>query len=191
MKFFASLALPLAAAISAQAITIKFVNQCDYTIWASVGSAPWGSPDPSIAYGKELHANGGSDSYTVSDTAVGVRAWGRTGCDSTGSNCKTGACVGGLVCTDGGINSGVVLSEYGYADFGANYGGERTSWDLSRVDLDINIPTRLVVSDGQEVFCKSDSDSGCPASEAYSTSTDYAADRNSPLGQTYTHYFCP
>lgn len=33
----------------------------------------------------------------------------------------------GLVCTDGGITSGVILSEYGYADFGANYGGERTS----------------------------------------------------------------
>ena len=33
----------------------------------------------------------------------------------------------GLVCTDGGITSGVIVSEYGYADFGANYGGERTS----------------------------------------------------------------
>lgn len=107
----------------------------------------------------------------------------------------------GLVCTDGGITSGVILSEYGYADFGVNYGGQRTSvllllhsywsslltismqWDLSHVNLDINIPTRLVVSDGQEVFCKSDSAAGCPSSDAYSTSTDYAADRNSPLGQ--------
>ena len=39
------------------------------------------------------------------------------------------------------------------------------------------------MSDGQEVFCKSDSEADCPTADAYSTSTDYAADRNSPLGQ--------
>ena len=62
----------------------------------------------------------------------GIRAWGRTGCDGSGANCQTGACNGGLVCNDGGITSGVILSEYGYADFG-QFGGQRTSWDLSHV----------------------------------------------------------
>jgi hypothetical protein len=96
--------------------------------------------------------------------------------------------LAGLVCTDGGITSGVIVSEYGFADFGANYGGQRTSWDLSHVGLKVNIPTRLVVSDGQSVECKAEN---CDAKQAYDTSTDYAADRNSPIGQTYTHYFCP
>ena len=63
----------------------------------------------------------------------GIRAWGRTGCDASGANCQTGACNGGLVCTDAGITSGVILSEYGFGDFG-QYGGQRTAWDLSHVD---------------------------------------------------------
>ena len=91
------------------------------------------------------------------------------------------------MCTDAGINSGVIVSEYGYADFGAQFGGERTSWDLSRVGLSINLDTSLSSSDGQGVKCTS---SSCPDDQAYSYSTDYAADRNSALGQTYAHTFC-
>lgn len=91
------------------------------------------------------------------------------------------------MCTDAGITSGVILSEYGYADFGAQYGGERTSWDLSIVDSSINIPTTLSASDGQTVTCTA---SSCPDDQAYTYSTDYAADRNSALGITYTHKFC-
>ncbi|KAF7980643.1 hypothetical protein HWV62_37454 [Athelia sp. TMB] len=135
----------------------------------------------------------------------GIRAWGRTGCDSDGSNCATGHCNGGqwqavhlqdsnthspyagLICTDAGINAGVIVSEYGYADFGAEWGGKRTSWDLSHVGLDINLDTSLKSSDGQSVKCTA---SSCPNTQAYSYSTDYAADRNSPLGHTYTHTFC-
>jgi hypothetical protein len=94
----------------------------------------------------------------------------------------------GLVCTDGGITAGVVLSEFGYADFGAAYGGVRTSWDLSIVSASININTKLASSDGQSVQCTT---SSCPASQAYTYTDDYAADRNSPLSQTYTHTFCP
>ena len=63
----------------------------------------------------------------------GIRAWGRTGCDGSGANCQTGACNGGLVCNDAGITSDVILSEYGFGDFG-QFGGQRTSWDLSYVD---------------------------------------------------------
>ena len=29
------------------------------------------------------------------------------------------------------------------------------------------------------------------ANQAYNNPTDFAADRNSPLGQTFTHTFCP
>ncbi|KAI0032092.1 Osmotin thaumatin-like protein [Vararia minispora EC-137] len=182
----AVLALAFAAS-SASAITIRFVNNCPYTVWPAIGAAPYGSPNPSIAYGTTL-GQGGSASFGVSDTAIGIRAWGRTGCNSAGANCATGNCNGGLVCTDGGITAGVLLSEYGYANFGASYGGERTSWDLSHVSASINIPTRLSVSDGQSVTC---TPSSCPADQAYNSPTDYAADRNSALGQTYTHTFCP
>ena len=150
----------------------------------------------------------------------GIRAWGRTGCDASGANCQTGACNGGLVCNDAGITSDVILSEYGFGDFG-QFGGQRTAWDLSHVDAckcrvsspalgilpvcgrrstdvadvrgmlcfaAINIDTQLSSSDGQSVLCRA---SNCPADQAYNSPTDFAADRNSPLGQTFTHTFCP
>lgn len=95
--------------------------------------------------------------------------------------------VSGLVCTDAGLNSGVIVSEYGWGDFGAAYGGVRTSWDLSHVDLSINMNTKLSSSDGQSVTCTT---SSCPDDQAYSYTTDSAAVRNSALGQTYVHTFC-
>lgn len=49
-----------------------------------------------------------------------------------------------MVCNDAGITSGVILSEYGYADFGAQYGGERISWDLSHVDACEDLSLLLV-----------------------------------------------
>ena len=49
------------------------------------------------------------------------------------NSCIDGGCNGGLVCNDAGITSGVLLSEYGFGDFG-QWGGQRTAWDLSRVD---------------------------------------------------------
>ncbi|KAF7979161.1 hypothetical protein HWV62_43419 [Athelia sp. TMB] len=180
------LAVAAALAGSASAITIQFQNNCGYTVWPAVGKAPNGVPDTSVAFGQELGA-GASTSFGVDDSEIGIRAWGRTGCDGNGANCATGNCNGGLVCTDAGITSGVIVSEYGYADFGAAYGGERTSWDLSHVNLNINLDTGLSSSDGQSVLCTGGS---CPDDQAYSYSTDYAADRNSPLGQTYVHTFC-
>ncbi|KZT21566.1 Osmotin thaumatin-like protein [Neolentinus lepideus HHB14362 ss-1] len=187
MKFSAAtFAVLCAAASTANAITINFQNNCGFTVWPAIGKAPNGSPDPSVAYGTTLDS-GASVSYGISDSETGIRAWGRTGCASDGTNCATGGCVGGMVCTDAGLNSGVIVSEYGYANFGAQYGGERTSWDLSHVDLSINLNTKLSSSDGQSVLCTTGS---CPDDQAYSSSSDYSADRNSPLGQTYTHTFC-
>ena len=52
----------------------------------------------------------------------------------------------------------------------------------------INIDTQLSSSDGQSVLCRA---SNCPADQAYNSPTDFAADRNSALGQTFTHTFCP
>ncbi|KAG7445517.1 Osmotin thaumatin-like protein [Guyanagaster necrorhizus] len=171
---------------STSAFTITFKNKCSYTVWPAVGKAPYGVPDTSVSFGTTL-ASGASASFSVDDYALGIRAWGRTGCNSNGASCATGGCVGGMVCTDAGLNSGVIVSEYGYANFGSS-GGGRTSWDLSRVNLAININTKLASSDGTSVTWTS---SSCPADQAYSYSTDYAADRNSALGQTYTHTFCP
>jgi hypothetical protein len=99
----------------------------------------------------------------------------------------TSVLASGLVCNDAGITSGVIVSEYGYANFG-QWGGERTSWDLSRVGLQINLDTKLTSSDGQSVQC---SNAHCPDDQAYSNPSDYAADRNSPLGRVYEHRFCP
>ena len=64
----------------------------------------------------------------------------------------------------------------------------RTSWDLSIVSASLNIPTRLSASDGQSVQCTG---TPCDASQVYTYTDDYAADRNSALGQTYTTTFCP
>ncbi|EIW82854.1 Osmotin thaumatin-like protein [Coniophora puteana RWD-64-598 SS2] len=185
MKSVFGLVLAAALAAPAAAFTIDFQNNCGYTVWPAVGKAPYGSPDPSVAFGTTL-GPGGSASFNVADSEIGIRAWGRTGCDSNGANCATGACNGGLVCTDAGITSGVILSEYGYANFG-QYGGDRISWDLSIVDSSINLNTRLSTSDGQTVYC---ANGNCPDDQAYTSSTDYAADRNSPLGTTFTHTFC-
>jgi hypothetical protein len=92
-----------------------------------------------------------------------------------------------MVCNDAGITSGVVVSEYGYGNFG-QWGGERTSWDISRVGLSINLDTKVSSSDGQSVQC---TNAFCPNDQAYAAWNDYAADRNSGLGQTFTHTFCP
>ncbi|KAF9019457.1 Osmotin thaumatin-like protein [Hymenopellis radicata] len=206
MKFSAAFAaLASTLVVSSSAFTINFQNNCGYTVWAAIGKAPYGQPDTSVSYGVQL-GSGASASYGIDDYAlvryfppsvthlfltssslfIGHPRLGRTGCDGNGANCATGGCNGGLVCNDAGITSGVILSEYGYGDFGA-YGGQRTAWDLSRVDASINIPTTLSSSDGQSVTC---STSSCPDDQAYSYSTDYAADRNSALGQTFTHKFC-
>ncbi|KAF8305107.1 Osmotin, thaumatin-like protein [Clavulina sp. PMI_390] len=192
MKFSTAIALAVAAASSANAFTITFYNNCPYTVWPAIGKAPNGVPDTSVAYGTSI-GEYGSASFGISDTEIGIRAWGRTGCNSSGANCATGGCNGGLVCTDAGITSGVILSEYGYANFGADYGGERISWDLSHVDASINMPTLVTASDGaaQAMCLVAPYGDCCPDDQAYSYATDYAADRNSALGTTFTHVFCP
>lgn len=77
--------LPLAAlaslAATVSAYDIHFVNSCSYTIWPAVGKAPNGQPDDSVAYGTEL-APGGTADFGVDDSEIGIRSWGRTGCDS-------------------------------------------------------------------------------------------------------------
>jgi hypothetical protein len=182
-------AAALASVSSVSAFTLNFVNNCGETVWAAVGQASNGFPDPNgVKFGQELGAHGGRATFQIDDNALGVCAWGRTGCDGAGANCATGKCNGGLICTDAGITSGVLLSEFGHADFGAAFGGVRTSWDLSRVDLAINLDTRLTSSDGQTVTC---TNAFCPPEQAFNTPTDFAADRNSPPGQTFTHTFCP
>ncbi|KAE8223379.1 hypothetical protein CF326_g8204 [Tilletia indica] len=178
-------ALALSLASSAVAFNIHFQNNCGYTVWPAVGKAPNGQPDGSVNFGARLDPGGSAD-FGVDDHQIGIRAWGRTGCDGNGANCQTGACNGGLYCSDAGITSGVILSEYGYGNFG-NFGGERIAWDLSRVDGNVNIPTTLSATDGQRVYC---GDNNCPADQAYSYATDYAADRNSGLGTSFTHQFC-
>ena len=102
------------------AYTIKFVNKCSYTVWPAIGAAPNGQPSNSIKFGDRLNP-GQSISHGIDDHAIGIRAWGRTGCNSNGANCQTGACNGGLVCSDAGITSHAILSEYGYGSYDREY----------------------------------------------------------------------
>ncbi|VDB95631.1 unnamed protein product [Peniophora sp. CBMAI 1063] len=180
------LALALAAG-SASAMTLSFVNHCSYTVWPAVGHAPNGQVMTDIAWGARLNP-GASASFGVADTAIGVRSWGRTGCDANGANCATGRCNGGLTCTDAGITAAVLYGEYGWGDFGSCCGGVRTAWDLSLVGGSLNIPTRLTASDGQSVQCLG---APCDSNQVYTYTGDNAADRNSNLGLTYTTTFCP
>ncbi|UZJ53625.1 hypothetical protein CBS101457_002945 [Exobasidium rhododendri] len=175
------IALPLLAALACvSAYDIHFQNDCSYTVWAAVGKAPNGVPDDSVAFGNEI-GPGGSADFGVDDSETGIRAWGRTGCDSTGANCQTGACNGGLVCTDAGITAAALFSEIGLGTDGNEY------WDLSYVGGSINIPARFTGPDGQQVYCAV---GDCPDTQAFSESDDYGALRNSPQGGTYTHAFC-
>lgn len=162
------------------AYTIHFENSCSYTVWAAVGKAPNGQPDGSVSFGQQLNPGAGAD-FGVDDNQLGIRAWGRTGCDGSGANCQTGACNGGLVCTDAGITSRALLSEYGIGTDGRVY------WDLSYVGGTINIPTRLTGPDGQQVYCAS---GNCPNTQAFQNPEDFGAIRNSATGGTYTHNFC-
>ncbi|KIY62439.1 Osmotin thaumatin-like protein [Cylindrobasidium torrendii FP15055 ss-10] len=180
---FTAIILALAACVNA--FTIVFENKCSYTVWPAVGKAPEGVPDRSVAWGARVDP-GKSASFGVDDYALGIRAWGRTGCDANGANCATGACVGGLVCTDAGLQNNAIVSEYGYGDYG-QWGGKRCSWNLSHVNLAINLNTKLSSSDGQSVLCRA---GNCPVDQAFDVTDRYSAVRNSALGQTYTHTFC-
>ncbi|KAH8928539.1 Osmotin thaumatin-like protein [Atractiella rhizophila] len=181
------LLIPALLAAQASAITITFTNRCSYTIWPALGRAPWGAVDPSVAWGDVL-PSGQTKSVSVDSNLTGIRAWGRTGCDGSGANCATGRCNGGLVCNDAGITAAALFAEEGYADFG-QWGGLRTSWDLSYVGGSINIPIRLSAADGQSVTCVP---GNCPKNQAWQTNDDGGvADRNSALGTGLTVTFCP
>jgi hypothetical protein len=75
-----SLAVLASLAASASAYDIHFQNNCPYTVWAAVGKAPNGQPDNSVAFGRQLN-NGDQADFGVDDSQLGIRAWGRTGCD--------------------------------------------------------------------------------------------------------------
>ncbi|KAF7323364.1 hypothetical protein HMN09_00121300 [Mycena chlorophos] len=176
----------LALVAFTNAYTITFDNKCSFTVWPAIGKAPNGVPDPSVAFGSQLDA-GDSVAFNIDNSELGIRAWGRTGCNSAGANCATGNCNGGLVCTDAGITSGVLLSEFGFANFG-QFGGDQTSWDLSLVSASLNINTRLSSSDGQSVTCVT---GNCAPPNAFNGPNDFSADHNSVVGSDFVHTFCP
>ncbi|KAK0445846.1 Osmotin thaumatin-like protein [Armillaria borealis] len=167
----------VALASSASAFTITFKNNCGYTVWPAVGKAPNGVPDTSVSFGTTL-GPGASASFGVDDHALGIRAWGRTGCNSNGANCATGGCNGGLVCT----------GRWHYLRRDPLRVRIRKLWTVWRRQNLLGFEPLLSSSDGTSVTC---TQSSCPDDQAYSYATDYAADRNSALGQTYTHTFCP
>lgn len=62
------------------AYSIHFQNSCSYTIWPAVGKAPNGQPDGSVRFGQRLNP-GESTDFKVANNQLGIRAWGRTGCN--------------------------------------------------------------------------------------------------------------
>jgi len=160
--------------------TLHFKNNCNFAVWPAVGKAPNGQPDTSVAYGTKLNPRDES-SFRVNDREIGIRSWGRTGCDTNGDNCATGRCRGGLVCNDGGITSRVLLGEYGY-----QAQGNVISWDLSRVEGSINIDTSIN-NGGNVKTCRT---SSCPSNQAFLKPDDFQAITTSPVGSTFTITFC-
>lgn len=109
----ASIALVAAAlSSSVSAYTLHFHNNCPYTIWPAVGAAPYGQPDLSVSWGARVDP-GGEAFYEADYNKRGLRSWARTGCDDSGSNCQTGANVGGLNPTDAGLQSNAIYFESG------------------------------------------------------------------------------
>lgn len=47
-----------------------------------------GQVDPSIKYGVQLDPGSPDASFNVDDSLTGIRSWARTGCDSSGANCR-------------------------------------------------------------------------------------------------------
>lgn len=94
-------------------------------------------------------------------------------------------CFNGALCFS---PRSVQYAEFGYGDFGTQYGGERIAWDLSHVDSSINVGQSITDNKGQTVVCKSVS---CDPSQSYNQPYDSEADRNSPLGTTFTITYCP
>ncbi|PLW15273.1 hypothetical protein PCANC_04281 [Puccinia coronata f. sp. avenae] len=160
--------------------TLHFKNKCTFPVWPAVGKASNGRPDPSVSYGTKLNP-GGESNFGVSDHEIGIRSWGRTGCDANGANCATGTCRGGLRCNDGGITSRVLLGEYGYQSY-----GNVISWDLSRVDGSINIDTSIN-NNGNVKTCRKNY---CPSNQAFEKTDDFQAITTSPVGSTFTITFC-
>ncbi|KAA1107349.1 hypothetical protein PGT21_010923 [Puccinia graminis f. sp. tritici] len=157
-------------AVVVNGYTLHFKNNCKFPVWPAVGKAPNGQPDPSVSYGTKLNP-GGESQFGVNDREIGIRSWGRTGCDPKGANCATGACRGGLRCNDGGITSRVLLGEYGYQSF-----GNVISWDLSRVDGSINIDTSIN-NGGNAKTCRKNN---CPSNQAFAKPNDFQAITTSP-----------
>jgi hypothetical protein len=56
------------------------------------------------------------------------------------------------------------------------------------VDGDVNVGAKLTSSDGQTVSCTKQS---CVPQQAFLKFDDFTADRNSKLGSSFKHIFCP
>lgn len=151
-------------------------------VWPAIGAAPNGKPQSSPQYAATLGQGRTSQAFQVSDQQLGVRAWGRWGCDGSGANCKIGACNGGLNCNDAGITADTIFAELGPGSDGRIY------WDLSYAQSTRNFPISIVSPDGQTETCDYAS---CSPNECFNDPNDSAAIRNSAAGGGYTITLCP
>lgn len=70
----------LMSSLKVFAYTIRFQNSCSFPIWSAIGKAPNGQPDGSVRFGHKLEV-GQTVDFVIANHQIGIRAWGRTGCD--------------------------------------------------------------------------------------------------------------
>lgn len=141
--------------------TITVTNNCPFTIWPALFTAPGtGAPVPDAPTGWEA-ASGSSMAVNVPDNWTSGRIWARTGCDFSTANpgptqCATGGCNGGLQC-DKATGTGVppaTLAEWTL--------GDSDSYDVSMVD-GTNLPAGVEAANCPVADCPMDLNPGCPA----------------------------
>lgn len=136
--------------------------------------------------GYELPA-GVSKSFPVPDNWSAGRIWGRTGCDFSKpalEACNTGSCIGGLACTQPGLEP-VTLAEFTLVP------GGQDNYDLSLVD-GFNLPVAIQPSavGCPAPVCSKDINADCPADLDIQGSNGVVVACKSSCLATSSHEFC-
>lgn len=142
--------------------SITITNACSMDVWMAF-TPNAGSPPLSDGIVK-LPATTGSHSYTLPATGWAGRFWPKTGCDTTGENCKTGQAV--PPCPPDGCQPPADTKVEFF--FGPEGGTERPYYDVSLVD-GYSLPMKITPSGTPSGTCVETSCAlsldACPKSE--------------------------
>ncbi|WVZ68451.1 hypothetical protein U9M48_017388 [Paspalum notatum var. saurae] len=137
------LAVALAVAVSADAITFNVINHCQDTLWPAALPGGGAALDPGKTWTFEVPAG-----------TAHARVWARTGCHFDGGGrgaCETGDCGGALACAVSGTPP-ATLAEYTL--------GNPDYVDISLVD-GFNVPMSFQCA-GKGPSCAADVNARCP-----------------------------